>query len=64
MDKPKIFITVEGGCIVDVISNADIEYLIKDWDNIECGDRFDPDDWQCATKISPKELKEAIQEGL
>jgi len=40
--KPKVLIVVEGGIVQSVISDGPVEILIKDFDNIEQGDQFDP----------------------
>jgi len=39
----KVLIEVSGGCIRNIISNDDIQYLIVDFDNIEAGDEISED---------------------
>lgn len=40
MKKPRILIQVEGGLVVGVISNMDIEYVVVDHDNTEGNEGF------------------------
>ena len=38
---PRIIVHVSGGLVSDVVGDAPFEYVVKDFDNIEAGDRFD-----------------------
>ena len=40
MEKPTVVIVVEGGMVVGVYANTDIQYVLVDRDNIEQGDDF------------------------
>jgi len=39
--KPKLIITVKLGTVQHITSNVDLEYVIVDYDNLECGDDVD-----------------------
>jgi len=35
LKTPRILIVIEGGCLQDVIADAPVRYVIKDWDLIK-----------------------------
>jgi len=39
--KPRVLIIVQGGLVTEVITDVDATIIIKDFDNIECGDKLD-----------------------
>jgi hypothetical protein len=45
LDKaPSIVIEVRGGVVVDVLSESPVEYEVRDWDDIECGEVIVPEE--------------------
>ena len=41
--KPKVYISVDGGCVQSVYSDTPVTVILLDWDNAEADD-------QCARK--------------
>jgi hypothetical protein len=58
--KTKILIIVRGGVVQDVISTEPVEYILKDWDNIDAGDEFNPNETFPATVMKEKEFNKEV----
>ena len=45
MEKPKVVISVQGGVVISVHSNSEVDVVLYDWDNICEDDQYadDPD---------------------
>ena len=41
---PSIVIEVRGGVVVDVLSETPVDYEIRDWDDIACGEVVTPEE--------------------
>lgn len=60
----RILIIVEGGCIQSIVSTDPVEVLIKDFDNIKDGDRFDPDAWEQPGIMRGVHFRNAVHDGV
>lgn len=63
MKEPVILIVVEGGVVSDVYSDSPAKVIIKDWDNIEAGDKLNPVP-RPITQVSETDLKAMVASNL
>lgn len=42
MSRAKMIVTVDGGCVQEIVADQAVEIVLVDWDNLRAGDRPGP----------------------
>jgi hypothetical protein len=58
--RPRILIEVSGGVVQNVVSDFPVDVLLRDEDNIEAGDPFDPTDLYPLDVTTPEDFTAQI----
>jgi hypothetical protein len=61
---PRLLIVVEGGVIQGIFADAPVRVSVKDWDNIDAGEPYDPLEYYPVPVESPEQLERSAFEGL